>query len=100
MIALAGMRRRLHIAQERIHFLNTQTATGAHGSMAGQSAANLFQPFFQRQPFAKLRHFFGHIAHQLAIISALQHGWHFAQQQAGLSRRTGAETLQHKAHFR
>ena len=63
MIALAGMRRRFHIAQKRIHFLNTQTAPGAHGSMAGQRAANLFQLFFQRQPFAKLGHFFGHVAH-------------------------------------
>jgi len=43
-IALAAMRRRLHLAQQRVHLGRRQAAAGAHARMAGQRAADLLDP--------------------------------------------------------
>ena len=54
MIALAGMGRRLHLPQKRVHFIAIEAPAGAHGTMTRHGRAHFFEAFFQRQPVAKL----------------------------------------------
>ena len=48
MVALAGARRRLHFAQQRVHFLRRQAASGAHGTMAGAGRQHMVETTRQR----------------------------------------------------
>ena len=43
MVALAGVGRRLHLAQQRVHLLGVQPPPGAHRAVARQGAADLLQ---------------------------------------------------------
>ena len=43
MVALPGARSRLHFAQERVHFLGREAASGAHGIVAGQGRQNMIE---------------------------------------------------------
>src|SRR5581483_12017435 len=47
-IALAGMRRRLHLAQQRIHLLGGQAPPGADAAVAGERAADVGQLLLER----------------------------------------------------
>src|SRR4051794_27157907 len=43
-VALAAVRRRLHLAQERVHLVARQAVAGAHARMAGQGPADALDP--------------------------------------------------------
>jgi hypothetical protein len=47
-VALAGMGRRLHLAQERVHLLGAHPAAGADGAVAGHAAEDRVDPGLQR----------------------------------------------------
>ena len=47
MVALAGMRRRLHLPQQRVHFLGIESAAGAYAAMAGHGGTDRLQPFLE-----------------------------------------------------
>src|SRR5262249_33953618 len=55
MVALAGMGRGFHLAQQGVHLLAIQAASGPHAGVAGQGAGHLFQPLLQGQRIAGLR---------------------------------------------
>src|SRR5205814_794496 len=48
-VALAGMGRRLHLAEQRIHLRRVEPTAGPHAAMAGERAADLLEPLAQRQ---------------------------------------------------
>src|SRR5260221_14640057 len=49
-VALAAMRRRLHLAQQRVHLCVVETAAGTHPAMAGKCAAERLEPLLQGDP--------------------------------------------------
>src|SRR5690348_9258163 len=46
-IALAGMRRRFHLAQQRVHLGLVEAPAGAHAAVAGDGAADMFEPLLE-----------------------------------------------------
>src|SRR5438132_6520783 len=56
-IALAAVRRRLHLAQQRVHFRRREAAPGANARVAGERAANALDLLLQGRrlaPFGQL----------------------------------------------
>ena len=49
MIALAGIRRVFHLAEQRVHFLRLETPSGAHRAVAGHGGRDMHQPPLQWQ---------------------------------------------------
>ena len=90
-IALAGMGRGFHLAQQGVHLLGIQPPSGAHAHVAGQGAGHLLQPFLQRQRIAGLGDLVGQVAHQPLHVQLAQHGGDFAHH-----HRIGAEFLDHQ----
>ena len=94
MIALAGMGRGFHFAQQRIHLFGVEPAPRAHAHVAGQGAGDLFQPFLQRQGIAGLGDLVRQVAHQALHIQLAQHGGNFAHH-----HRIGPEGFDHQAQL-
>ena len=53
--ALSGVRRRFHLAQQRVHLLDRQLAPGPDAAVAGHRGADRAQPFLQRQRSRRAR---------------------------------------------
>src|SRR5258708_32358678 len=62
-IALAAMRRRLHLAQQRIHLGLRQAAAGADAAVAGERSADLLEPLLEPQCLAHPGPLVGEVAH-------------------------------------
>src|SRR5690348_6633558 len=56
-VALTGMRRRFHLAQQRVHLRLVETPAGAYAAVAGDGAANMLEPLLERQRPAELGQF-------------------------------------------
>src|SRR5258708_18692245 len=54
-IALAAMRRRLHLAQQRIHLGLRQAPAGADAAAAGERSADFLAPLLERPRVARRR---------------------------------------------
>src|SRR5262249_200631 len=48
-VALAGIGRRLHLAQQRVHPLALETAAGTHRAVAGHGGRDVHEPALERQ---------------------------------------------------
>ena len=85
-VALAGIRRVFHLAQQRVHLFRLEDAPGAHRAVAGHGGRDMHQAAFQRQRLVPFRHVFGEIAQQRAGIG-------LAEQRRRLAHRdrAGAE---------
>ena len=59
MIALAGTRRRLHLAEQAVHLGGVEAAAGTDAAVAGHGAANLVQAFPQDRGLVDLGQFIG-----------------------------------------
>ena len=94
MIALAGMGRGFHLAQQRIHLFGIQPPSGAHAHVAGQGAGNFFQPFLERQGIAGFSNLVGEIAHQTLHVQLAQHGGDLAHHHG-----IGSEGFDHQAQL-
>ncbi len=92
MIALAGARRRLHLAQKRVHLLGLQRPPRAHRVMAGESRKPLVEPPRQRLGAVFGRKIGGEIAHEPGKIALSDRRGRFAHHD-----RPGAEALDDKA---
>ena len=60
-VALAGMGRGFHLAQERVHLGGVERAPRAHAGMAGERAADRLQFFLERERLIHLGQFVGEI---------------------------------------
>ncbi len=85
-IALAGIRRVFHLAQQRVHLLRLEAAAGAHRAVAGHGGRDMHQAALQRQRLVPFRHVLGEIAQQRGGIG-------LAEQRRRLAHRdrAGAE---------
>src|SRR3546814_7857320 len=54
-VALAAVRRCLHLTQQRVHLLRVEDAAGAHRAMAGQGAADLLQALRSEEHTSELQ---------------------------------------------
>ena len=77
-----------------IHFLAGEAAAGTHRAVTGDGAANLFQPFLQRQRFIKFRKIVGQVADEARHVELAEDGRHLAHDDGA-----GAERLNHEAEF-
>ncbi len=68
MIALAGVRRDFHFAQQRVHLLRLQAAAGAHRAVAGHGGCDMHQPPLQRQRLVPFGHVLGEVAQQRLCV--------------------------------
>src|SRR5205085_5210381 len=50
-IALAGIRRRLHLAQQRVHLVGLEAAAGAHRAVARHGGGDVKEAAIERQRF-------------------------------------------------
>src|SRR3546814_3863019 len=64
MVALAGMRRRLHLAEQRVHLIDREAAAGADRAVTGHRAADLFQLLLEAEGVAELGELVGEVADQ------------------------------------
>ena len=62
MVALAGMGRGFHLAQQRVHFFGAQAAAGADAAVAGERAADFFELFLERERVAEFGQLVGPLA--------------------------------------
>ena len=85
-IALAGIRRVFHFAQQRVHLFRLEAAAGAHRAVAGHGGGDMHQAALQRQRLVPFRHVLGEIAQQRSGIG-------LAEQRRRLAHRdrAGAE---------
>jgi len=63
-IALAGMRRRLHLAQQRVHLVGLHAPTGPDRSVAGHARQNRVCARPHTADRTGVAQFIGHVAHQ------------------------------------
>src|SRR5487761_41891 len=89
-IALAGMRRRFHLAQQRVHLGLVETPSGAHAAVTGDGAADMLEPFLERQRAAEFGELVGEIAHQPFDVGLAEDRRHFAHH-----HRAGTKGLEH-----
>ncbi len=61
-VALAGMGRGLHLAQQGIHLGEVEAPAGAHAAVAGERAADLLQPLLEAEGRAEFGDLVGEIA--------------------------------------
>ena len=92
MVALAGVGRFFHLAQQGVHFRNGQATSCAHGAMAGHGGANLVQLFGKRESLAQMHDLVRQIAHEADDVRLSEERGHLAHQNGG-----GTEALDHKA---
>ncbi len=88
------MGRRLHLAEQRVHFRRVEAAAGAHAAMAGERAADLLEPLAQRQRRSPFGELVGKVADQPDQVG-------LAEQRRRLAHHhgAGAERLQHQAEL-
>jgi len=82
-VALAGIRRVFHLAQQRVHLFRLEAAAGAHRAVAGHGGGDMHQAALERKRFVPFRHVFGEIAHQRLSVD-------LAQQRRSLAHGNGA----------
>src|SRR5262245_45337316 len=73
-VALAGIRHRLHLAQERVHLLGLEAAAGAHRAVAGHGGGDMHQPVLERQCLVPFRHVLGEVAHECLYVDLAEQG--------------------------
>src|SRR6266567_1849109 len=84
-VALAGVRRLFHLAQQRVHLLGLELASGAHRAVAGERRGDMHEPALERQRLVPFGHVLGKVAHQRARVD-------LAQQRRRLAHRHRAGT--------
>ena len=63
-IALAGMRGRFHLAQQRVHLIGIEAAPRTHAHMTGQRCRHVIQTLLKRTHRFRLGQLIGEIADQ------------------------------------
>jgi len=96
MVALADVRRRLHLAQERVHLLGLEPAAGAHRAVAGQGGGDVQEASFERQRLVPFRHVLGEIAHQRARIDLAEQRRRLAHRDRARAKRLDDEAVTRK----
>src|SRR5690606_28545825 len=94
MIALAGMGRRLHLAEQRVHLLARQPPPGTHAAVAGERAAYRLQPLAQANSLAELGKVVGDVTDQRLYVRLAEQRRHFAHHY-----RPGTEWLHRKTEL-
>src|SRR5579883_1483901 len=94
-IALAGIRRRFHLAQQRIHFLAFEPPPGAHRAVTGHAGGDSHQPPLERQGLVPFADVVGEIADETRAVNRAKERRRLAQRD-----RAGAERFEHKAKAR
>src|SRR5438270_639866 len=91
-VALAGIGRRLHFPQQRVHLFNLEAAPRAHRAVAGHGRGHMHEAPLERQRLVPFRHMLAEIAKKRARIDR-------AEQRRCLAHRDGsrAERLDGKA---
>ena len=84
MVALTGMGRRFHLAEQSIHLLRREPPPRAHRSVAGDGAADFLQPFLQRQRLVEFGEIVRKVAHQSRHIELAEYRRHFANDDRAL----------------
>ena len=79
-VALAGIGRRLHLAQQRVHLLGLEAAAGAHRAVAGHGGGDVHQAPLERQRLVPFRHVIGEVVHEGLGVD-------LAEQRRGLAHR-------------
>ena len=92
MIALAGVRRRFHLAQQRVHLVGLEPPSRPHRAVARHGGGDVHQPALERQRLVPFGHVLGEIAHQRLRIRFAEHRGRFRNRD-----RAGAEGLEHEA---
>ena len=73
MVALAGVRRRLHLAKQRVHLLGFQPPPGAHRAVAGHGGGDVHQPALQGKRLVPFGQMLGEVASQRRGVNLAQH---------------------------
>jgi hypothetical protein len=68
MIALAGIGRRLHFPQQRVHLLDLEPSPRAHRAVASHGRGHVHQAPLEGQRLVPFRHVLAEIAHQRARV--------------------------------
>ena len=94
MIALTGIGRRFHVAQQRIHFVRRQPPPGSHAAMARHTRCHCFKPVFQRPCAALGAQFRCQIFDQAFNIGIAEKGRRFPHR-----NRAVTEGFEHETEF-
>lgn len=81
MVALIGAFGGLHLAQQGVHFFQTQAAVGPHRTVAGHAAEQLVVGAGNHRAGLMLAQLGQHAARQFYRIALRQSGWHGAYRQ-------------------
>ena len=94
MIALRGVRRGFHFAQERVHLVEPERAPGPHAAVAGHGRADRVEPRLDAA-FRARRQLMGKVAHERLHVA-------LPQQRRGLAHDhgAGAEAFENEAAAR
>ena len=92
MVALAGMRRRLHLAQECVHFLAREPAAGADAAIAGHGGGDVIDLLLERQSLVELGEVVGKVLHQALDVDLAEQRRDFPHR-----NRVLAEAFEHQA---
>ncbi|GCC48542.1 hypothetical protein chiPu_0032886 [Chiloscyllium punctatum] len=84
-VALAGVRRVFHLAQQRVHLFRLEASPGADRAVAGHGGGDMHQAALQRQRLVPLGHVFGEVAQQAGRVG-------LAEQRGRLAHGDGAGT--------
>src|SRR5262245_55073338 len=72
MVALAGVWHFFHLAQQRVHLLGLEAASGAHRAVAGHGGGHVHEAAFERQRLVPFCHVLGEVAQQQARVDLTQ----------------------------
>src|SRR5262249_19280681 len=90
-VALAGIGRCFHLAQQRVHLLRLELAAGAHRAVARHGGGDMQEPALERQGLVPFGHVVGEIAHQRGGVD-------LAEQRRRLGHRHGARAARLDHH--
>src|ERR1700739_1832796 len=79
MIALPGIRRRFHLAQQRVHLLGLEPPPGAPRAVTGHGGRDLHEPAFERQRLVPFGHVLGEIADEPGAVDLAKERRRLAQ---------------------
>src|SRR6478735_8056183 len=91
MIALAGIGRALHLAQQRVHLLRLEPSSRAYRAVTSHGGRDLHEAALERQRLVPLAHVLGEVTHEAGAVDLAEERRRLAQR-----HRAGTEGFEHE----